>query len=114
MKLRLAEDERWPGGCRKRPRCADDDGEALSLIERIEMSGSEIARENIVTEWLTSTAASKPAEVAREHTWRPPAGGLYDLSLQKDSCGVASMANIKGMDAVQILSHAISIRRDLE
>src|SRR5579863_1415046 len=31
--LRLAEDERWPDGCRKRPRCADD-GEAVSLIER--------------------------------------------------------------------------------
>jgi len=30
--LRLAEDERWPSGCRKRPRCADD-GEAQSLIE---------------------------------------------------------------------------------
>jgi hypothetical protein len=33
--LRLAEDERWPGGYRERPRCADDDGEASGLIERI-------------------------------------------------------------------------------
>src|ERR1700675_3630163 len=114
MKLRLAEDERWPGGCRKRPRCADDDGEALSRIERIEMSGSEIERENIVTETLSSTAASKPAEVAREHTWRPPAEGLYDLSLEKDSCGVGFIANIKGKKSHQIVSDAISILCNLE
>src|SRR5260221_444168 len=114
MKLRLAEDERWPGGCRKRPRCADDDGEALSRIERIEMSGSEIERENIVTETLSSTVASKPAEVAREHTWRPPAEGLYDLSLEKDSCGVGFIANIKGKKSHQIVSDAIGILCNLE
>jgi len=32
--MRLAENERWPGGCRERPRCAADDGEAVRLIER--------------------------------------------------------------------------------
>ena len=46
------------------------------------MSGSEFERENIVTEALSATAASKPADTrskpAREHNWRPPAEGLYD------------------------------------
>ena len=55
-------------------------GEALSLIERTEMSGSEFERENIVTETLSATAASKPADTSsdnsshehnHEHTWRP-------------------------------------------
>src|SRR5579864_5119366 len=78
------------------------------------MSGSEIERENIVTETLSSTAASKPAEVAREHTWRPPAEGLYDLSLEKDSCGVGFIANIKGKKSHQIISDAISILCNLE
>src|SRR3977135_2058604 len=114
LKLRRAEDERWPGGCRKRPRCADDDGEALSRIERIEMSGSEIERETIVTETLSSTAASKPAEVAREFSWRPPAEGLYDPSLEKDSCGVGFIANIKGQKSHQIVSDAINILCNLE
>src|SRR5258708_7328675 len=57
------------------------------------MSGSEFERENIGTAALSATAASKPAdtsheEPAREFSWRPPAEGLYDPSLEKDSCGV--------------------------
>src|SRR6202043_4227025 len=35
---------RWPGGCRERPRCADDDDEALAGA-RTEMSGAEFERE---------------------------------------------------------------------
>jgi glutamate synthase (NADPH/NADH) large chain len=46
------------------------------------MSGSEFERENIVAETLSATAASKPADSPREHTWRPPGEGLYDLSMQ--------------------------------
>ena len=30
--LRLAEDERWPDGCRKRPRCADDAVRPLAFL----------------------------------------------------------------------------------
>src|ERR1700729_2029947 len=78
------------------------------------MSGSEFERENIVTDVLSSTAASKPLEPAREHTWRPPAEGLYDLSLEKDSCGVGFIANIKGKKSHQIVSDAISILCNLE
>ncbi|MGY2842747.1 hypothetical protein ACVMDN_000001, partial [Bradyrhizobium sp. USDA 4510] len=61
------------------------------------MSGSEFERENIVAGTLSATADSKAAEPARElHTWRPEAEGLYDPSLEKDSCGVGFIANIKG------------------
>ena len=65
------------------------------------------------------TAASKPRShvgwnPSREHTWRPPAEGLYDLSLEKDSCGVGFIANIKGKKSHQIVSDAISILCNLE
>src|SRR5438270_13799977 len=87
------------------------------LIERTDMSGSEFERENIVTH--TAGVASKPVEppreeVLREHSWRPPAEGLYDLSLEKDSCGVGFIANIKGKKSHQIVSDALNILCNLE
>src|SRR5216684_23099 len=78
------------------------------------MSGSEFERENIVTDAPSAGPASKPAEPAREHTWRPPAEGLYDLSLEKDSCGVGFIANIKGKKSRQIVSDALNILCNLE
>ena len=83
------------------------------------MSGSEFERENIVTEMLSATAATKPADTSledsrREHNWRPKAEGLYDPSLEKDSCGVGFIANIKGKKSHQIVSDAISILCNLE
>src|SRR5207302_7716137 len=109
------------------PRCADDREALFRLIERMEMSGSEFERENIVTETLSATAASKPAgtssdnfarehtrEHPREHTWRPPAEGMYDLSLEKDSCGVGFIANIKGKKSHQIVTDALNILCNLE
>src|SRR5437899_11347129 len=78
------------------------------------MSGSEFERENFVAETLSATAASKPADIAREHTWRPPAEGLSGLSLEKDSCGVGFIANIKGKASHQIISDALSILCNLE
>src|ERR1700737_156738 len=78
------------------------------------MSGSEFERENIVTDALSAAPASKPAEPAREHTWRPPAEGLYDLSLEKDCCGVGFIANIKGKKSRQIVSDALNILCNLE
>ena len=61
------------------------------------MSGSEFERENIVMDALSAAPASKPdqplgEEGLREHNWRPPAEGLYDPSLEKDSCGVGFIA----------------------
>src|SRR6201998_3137789 len=79
------------------------------------MSGSEFERENIVTDALSAAPDSKPVEAShqepamREHDWRPPAEGLYDPSLEKDSCGVGFIANIKGKKSHQIVSDAISI-----
>ena len=81
------------------------------------MSGSEFERENIVAETLSATAASKPADTLlapREHNWRPKAEGLYDPSLEKDSCGVGFIANIKGKKSHQIVSDAINILCNLE
>ena len=53
-------------------------------------------------------------EPFREHIWRPPAEGLYDPSLEKDSCGVGFIANIKGKKSHQIVSDALSILCNLE
>src|SRR3981081_1464525 len=78
------------------------------------MSGSEFERENIVTDARWAPPASKPAEPAREHSWRPPAEGLYDPSLEKDSCGVGFIANIKGKKSRQIVSDALNILCNLE
>src|SRR6188472_76203 len=78
------------------------------------MSGSKFERENIVTDALSAAPASKPEEVAREFSWRPPAVGLYDPSLEKDSCGVGFIANIKGKKSHQIVSDAINILCNLE
>ena len=50
----------------------------------------------------------------REHDWRPPAEGLYDLALEKDSCGVGFIANIKGKKSHQIISDALNILCNLE
>src|SRR5215212_11713330 len=80
------------------------------------MSGSEFEREHILGnlgDAMSAATDSKP-EIAREHSWRPPAEGMYDLSLEKDSCGVGFIANIKGRKSHQIVSDAISILCNLE
>src|ERR1700761_970943 len=93
------------------------------------MSGSEIERENIITDALSAAAASKPAEsghdlierqyteyeqAQHEHTWRPPAEGLYDPSLEKDSCGVGFIAHIKGNKSHQMVFDARNLLCTLE
>ena len=74
------------------------------------MSGSEFERGTIVTEALSANSVTDSAkrEPAREHaqyehTWRPPAEGLYDLSQEKDACGVSFIANIKGVKSHKIV-----------
>ena len=44
----------------------------------------------------------------------PQAQGLYDPALDKDSCGVGFIANIKGKKSRQIVSDAINILCNLE
>src|SRR5579871_4434906 len=77
------------------------------------MSGLEFERQNILSDASQAACNSKPAET-REHDWRPPAEGLYDLSLEKDSCGVGFIANIKGKKSHQIVSDALNILCNLE
>src|SRR5438067_29447 len=78
------------------------------------MNGSEFERENIATDVLSAASASKPAEQEHEHDGRPPAEGLYDPSLEKDSCGVGFIANIKAKKSHQIVSDALDILCNLE
>src|SRR5579862_6501070 len=78
------------------------------------MSRPEFERETIVAPGL-SVAASKPADHAIEkHTFRPAAEGMYDPALEKDSCGVGFIANIKGKKSHQIVSDALQILCNLE
>ncbi len=86
------------------------------------MSGSEFERENIVADALSAAPTSKPSESARRArshaasntpgARRPKASTT--LSLEKDSCGVGFIANIKGKKSHQIVSDAISILCNLE
>src|ERR1700761_6071408 len=84
------------------------------------MKRSDSERETIVAPGQLlgqSVADSKPADLADaivEHTFRPPAVGLYDPSLEKDSCGVGFIANIKGKKSHQIVSDALQILCNLE
>jgi glutamate synthase (NADPH/NADH) large chain len=83
------------------------------------MSGSEFERGNIVTDALSADPLAKPFEQVsgqplREHSWRPPAEGLYDISREKDSCGVGFIANIMGEKSHRIVSDAIDILCNLE
>src|SRR5246500_2510337 len=73
------------------------------------MSGSGFERQ-IATHAQLADPATKPVE----HSYRPPAEGLYDPSLEKDSCGVGFIANIKGKKSHQIVSDALSILCNLE
>ena len=85
------------------------------------MGGSNYERDEIVTQQLSAGPADKstthtPIEhFPRElHTYRPPAEGLYDLSREKDSCGVGFIANIKGVKSHQIVADALSVLCNLE
>ncbi len=78
------------------------------------MGGSGFERDEIeVGAPLADHALTHP-EPIREHNWRPAAEGMYDPSLEKDSCGVGFIANIKGKKSHQIVSDAISILCNLE
>ncbi len=81
------------------------------------MSGSGFERETAGGQMSANAAAGEQArarEHSREHTWRPAAEGLYDPSLEKDSCGVGFIADIKGRKSHQIVTDALSILCNLE
>jgi glutamate synthase (NADPH) large chain len=56
------------------------------------MSGARFEHELFASDSLSAAPNSKPVE----HSYRPAAEGLYDPSLEKDSCGVGFIADIKG------------------
>ncbi|UTD26345.1 glutamate synthase large subunit [Bradyrhizobium sp. WD16] len=62
---------------------------------------------------LSTDRDSKPA-APLEHTTRPAAAGLYDPALEKDSCGVGFIADIKGRKSHKIVSDALSVLCNLE
>ncbi|RTL51859.1 MAG: glutamate synthase large subunit [Bradyrhizobiaceae bacterium] len=91
------------------------------------MSGSEFGRDEFkghggqvesapddAVEFNLKHGADATVEPFYEHTWRPPAEGLYDLSQEKDSCGVGFIANIKGKKSHQIVADALGILCNLE
>ncbi|MET4261739.1 glutamate synthase domain-containing protein 1, partial [Bradyrhizobium sp. S3.12.5] len=85
------------------------------------MNGSQFERANIVAEELSAVASKTTdpmtdsiSDSIQEHNSRPPAEGLYDPSLEKDSCGVGFIANIKGKKSHAIVSDALSILCNLE
>ena len=78
------------------------------------MNGSQFERANIVAEELSATVASKTTDRGIEkHTYRPSAVGLYDPALEKDSCGVGFIANIKGRKSHSIVEQGLTILKNL-
>src|SRR6202007_1512849 len=76
------------------------------------MSGSKVGRETIVAGTLSASADRETA--GRAFSWRPPAAGLFYPGMEKDSCGVGFIANIKGKTSHQIVTDALSILCNLE
>jgi hypothetical protein len=61
----------------------------------------------------TSRAGESKA-VVRFDSGLPPARGLYDPSLEKDSCGVGFIADIKGRQSHRIVADGLHILENLE
>jgi glutamate synthase (NADPH/NADH) large chain len=78
------------------------------------MSGSEFESDGVMSNAAVDSASKAVTEPAREHTYRPPAEGMYDPALEKDSCGVGFIANIKGKKSRQIVADALNILCNLE
>jgi len=79
------------------------------------MSGSSFEHDVHGANALSAERHSKP-DTARimEHTMRPAAEGLYDPALEKDSCGVGFIADIKGRKSHQIVADALAVLCNLE
>ena len=55
------------------------------------------------------TDAKRLATNLAPHTYAPKAEGLYDPALEKDSCGVGFIADIKGRKSHQIVHDALTL-----
>src|SRR5687768_14299764 len=79
------------------------------------MSGARFDRKQIVADAKSAAPATKGVDRAIiEHSMRPAAEGLYDPSLEKDSCGVGFIADIKGRASHQIVADSLSVLCNLE
>src|SRR5688572_25045165 len=79
------------------------------------MSGARFDRDQIVADSHSAAPTTKPFDRGLlEHSVRPEAEGLYNPSLEKDSCGVGFIADIKGRSSHQIVADALSVLCNLE
>src|SRR6266540_258901 len=62
----------------------------------------------------TRATAELDAATPRAHARHPAAVGLYDPALEKDSCGVGFIADIKGRKSHKIIDDALKILLNLE
>jgi glutamate synthase (NADPH/NADH) large chain len=62
---------------------------------------------------VAGARAKTPAEIMRDPAWPEPQG-LFDPALEKDSCGVGFIADIKGRKSHTIVKDAIEILCNLE
>src|SRR6266446_5938287 len=85
---------------------------------RMKMSAPGDGREQMGGRIAASVAERKraavPTSLATADPGVPPARGLYDPALDKDSCGVGFIADIKGKKSHQIVKDAITILLNLE
>src|SRR5712671_3391871 len=85
---------------------------------RMTMSAPGDGREQMGGRIAASVAERKraavPASSATADPGTPPARGLYDPALDKDSCGVGFIADIKGRKSHQIVEDALTILLNLE
>src|SRR5579883_1873942 len=105
------------GGCARRLRAAGGRrGRNMSAIPVGRDRGQENVRQAAIdatgikrtaTPFSAATAATADPGV-------PPARGMYDPALDKDSCGVGFIADIKGRKSHQIVADALTILLNLE
>src|SRR6267378_6339798 len=85
---------------------------------RMTMSAPGVGREQMGERVTASVAEQKraamPTSSATADPGTPPVRGLYDPALDKDSCGVGFIADIKGRKSHQIVEDALTILLNLE
>src|ERR1700719_973246 len=85
---------------------------------RMKMSAPGDGREQMGGRIAASVAERKraavPTSLATADPGTPPVRGLYDPALDKDSCGVGFIADIKGRKSHRIVQDALTILLNLE
>src|SRR5882757_2165681 len=76
--------------------------------------GREQMGERIAASVAERKRAAAPSSPATADPGTPPVRGLYDPALDKDSCGVGFIADIKGRKSHAIVADALTILLNLE